>query len=143
MYETGEWGPVCYIATEYCAGQTLAAWLQQCAEPVLLPAAATLVATLAAALDYAHNQGIIHRDLKPSNVMLVPKAGSHALAPFADNQLEFVPKVTDFGLAKRLERIRTRTAARDYLEHPPTWRRNRRKAGWEISAARPMCMPWV
>ena len=57
VYETGEWGPVCYIATEYCPGKTLAAWLRDKREPVLLLAAATLVATLAAALDYAHNRG--------------------------------------------------------------------------------------
>ncbi|HEX4069628.1 MAG TPA: protein kinase, partial [Planctomycetaceae bacterium] len=34
VYEAGEWGPACYIATEYCAGQTLAAWLFHRAEPV-------------------------------------------------------------------------------------------------------------
>ena len=32
--------------------------------------------------------------------MLVPKAGGDTLAPFPANQLEFVPKITDFGLAK-------------------------------------------
>jgi eukaryotic-like serine/threonine-protein kinase len=100
VYESGEWGPACYIATEYCAGQTLAAWLFHRAERVPPALAATLVASLARALDYAHDHGIIHRDLKPSNVMLVPKAGSDALAPFPDNRLEFVPKITDFGLAK-------------------------------------------
>jgi WD40 repeat protein len=104
VYEAGEWGPACYIATEYCAGQTLAAWLFHRAEPVPPAMATTLVAGLARALDYVHNHGIIHRDLKPSNVILVPKAGSEALAPCPDNQLEFVPKITDFGLAKLLER---------------------------------------
>ncbi len=104
VFECGQWGPVCYIATEYCAGPTLAAWLHLRAEPVPLAAAARLVATLAAALDYAHNQGIIHRDLKPSNVMLVPKRGGDSLPASGENEgLEFVPKITDFGLAKLLE----------------------------------------
>ncbi len=111
VFESGEWGPICYIAQEYCAGPTLAAWLEQQAEPVPVAAAAALVATLAAALDYAHQHGIIHRDLKPSNVMLVPKQGGDCFPASGDcvlpggekDGLDFVPKIADFGLAKLLE----------------------------------------
>jgi WD40 repeat protein/serine/threonine protein kinase len=71
VFETGEVGPVPYIASAYCPGPTLAAWLREQSAPVAVRDAASLVAQLADAMHYTHGRGILHRDLKPGNVMLV------------------------------------------------------------------------
>src|SRR5438093_998080 len=70
VYETGEIGPVCFIATVFCPGQTLAEWLDRQAFPVPVRQAARLVAQLAEAVQHAHDRGVLHRDLKPNNVIL-------------------------------------------------------------------------
>ena len=54
------------------------------------PEAEQLFAGILLGVEHAHNKGIAHRDLKPANVLLKHTAGG------------FIPKVTDFGLAKQL-----------------------------------------
>ncbi len=49
-------------------------------------------------MEQAHQAGIIHRDLKPGNVLLAPAANDPAL-----NCAWGWPKLTDFGLARRME----------------------------------------
>ena len=62
---------MCYIASAYCEGPTLAAWLRERGGPVPPRlAAAILVADLADAIQHAHERGVLHRDLKPSNILL-------------------------------------------------------------------------
>src|SRR5262249_39830352 len=102
VYEAGEVGPVCYIASAYCPGPTLAHWLKERHELLPARAAAALVATLADAVQHAHDRGVLHRDLKPSNILLsrIEDRGSR-IAEQHDPQSS-VPKITDFGLAKIL-----------------------------------------
>ena len=70
VYEVGEAGPVCYIASACCVGPTLSAWLKARTEPMPPRLAALLVAALSDAVQHAHDRGVLHRDIKPSNVIL-------------------------------------------------------------------------
>ena len=75
-----------YVALELLEGGSLDACLGGTPQPPW--ASASLLATLARAIHVAHQAGIIHRDLKPSNVLF---------------GCDGAPRITDFGLAKRLE----------------------------------------
>ena len=103
VYEAGEEGPSCFIASAYCPGVTLAAWLRGRSTVVPHRMAAKLVATLADAVEHAHRRGVLHRDLKPSNVLLDMPPGRAEDSQRDDDSNDLVPRVTDFGLAKLLD----------------------------------------
>jgi serine/threonine-protein kinase len=88
IYEVGERDGLPYFSMEMVDGGSLAGKLT--GQPWPEEQAARLIETLARAMDYAHRQGVIHRDLKPANVLLA-----------ADG----TPKITDFGLAKKVEEL--------------------------------------
>jgi len=114
VYEAGQAGAVGYIASAYCPGPDLGRWLAQQPQSLSPRAAATLVRTLAEALAYCHQRGILHRDLKPSNVLLMPLAAP----PDQPEGLPFVPRLTDFGLAKLMEASLTETRSSVILGTP-------------------------
>jgi serine/threonine protein kinase len=94
IYDAGEQDGTAYIAMELLKGVHLVEYTQP---DRLLPAAAAmeLVARLAGALHYAHQQSIVHRDIKPANVMFDAASGEL--------------KLTDFGIARLTDSGRTRT----------------------------------
>jgi len=103
VYEVGEEGPICYIASAYCEGLTLAEWLRRQTSPVPIVTAARLVAVLAGAVAHAHQRGILHRDLKPGNILLRRLDGSQSASEAKCHGLGFFPRICDFGLAKLLD----------------------------------------
>ena len=86
IYDIGEAGGLPFVALELLEGGTLGSRLAGAPQPARQ--AAELAMLLARAVHVAHQAGIVHRDLKPSNVLYA---------------FDGVPKITDFGLAKRID----------------------------------------
>jgi len=86
IYDIGEASGLPYVALELLDGGSLGDRLAGTPHPGGL--AAELLATLARAVHVAHQAAIIHRDLKPTNVLYTSDG---------------IPKITDFGLAKRID----------------------------------------
>jgi len=86
IHEVAEQDGQPFLVLEYVEGGSLAKRLAR--SPLAAAAAARIGISVARGIHAAHQQGIVHRDLKPANVLLT-----------ADG----VPKIADFGLAKRLE----------------------------------------
>jgi serine/threonine protein kinase len=83
VYDVAEADGLVFFTMAYIEGESLAARARRA--PLSIAEAASVVRTLALAMQEAHMQGVIHRDLKPANV-LIDREGQ--------------PIVTDFGLAR-------------------------------------------
>lgn len=86
VFEVGELEGYPFYSMQYVEGTTLARRLA--AGPIPARETATIMAQVAEAVHVAHSRGVLHRDLKPSNILI---------------DLDGFPRVSDFGLAKRLE----------------------------------------
>ena len=101
IYEVGEHEGRPFLALEFLDGGSLDRLLG--GTPQAAGPAARRVQTLARAVHAAHQCGIVHRDLKPANILLT--AGG-------------TPKISDFGLAKRLDRETAQTPSAAVLGTP-------------------------
>ncbi len=94
IYDAGEDRGVAYIAMELLRGKHLVDYTDS--SRLLPPAIAVeIVARLADALHYAHQNQVVHRDIKPANLMFDAPSGEL--------------KITDFGIARLTDSGRTRT----------------------------------
>ncbi|HEV3437832.1 MAG TPA: protein kinase, partial [Gemmata sp.] len=117
IFEIGEANGHLYLALEFVDGGSLAQHLV--GTPWSARDAAELIELLARAIQFAHHRGIVHRDLKPGNILLAGgrrgKLGANGKAeksqlpnpapsqsPTSSPSPNTIPKITDFGLAKRL-----------------------------------------
>jgi serine/threonine protein kinase/WD40 repeat protein len=111
IYDIGECQGRPYFTMEYVAGPNLAELLDGRAQDSA--ASAALVEVLARTMHAVHQAGLIHRDLKPANVLLQGKAttdhtdvtdkngpGTSSSVSSVSSVVDFLPKITDFGLAK-------------------------------------------
>ncbi|HLE57355.1 MAG TPA: protein kinase, partial [Rhodothermia bacterium] len=94
LFDVGEQEGLDFLVMEYLEGETLA----DKKGPLPIPQVLKIGIQIAEALAAAHRQGIVHRDLKPGNVMIT-KSGT--------------VKLVDFGLAKEVGAIATKTRGSD------------------------------
>lgn len=102
IHEIGVHEGTHFFTMDYVEGQNLTQRVGQ--RPLPAKKAARYGKEVAEAIHYAHEQGILHRDLKPSNVLI----------DSATDQ----PRVTDFGLAKRLDGTASLTQTGQLLGSP-------------------------
>lgn len=85
VYETGYSAGLSFIAMQYVDGGSLRCWYRE--QQPSADTATEIMLQVASAMQHAHEHGVIHRDLKPDNIMM---------------ERNGIPKIVDFGLAKRL-----------------------------------------
>jgi serine/threonine-protein kinase len=94
MFDAGEEHDLAYIAMEFLKGKDLVPYSKQ-GNLMPLPRVMSIVARVADALSYAHENNVVHRDIKPANIMYEPESDQ--------------VKVTDFGIARITDSSKTKT----------------------------------
>ena len=93
VVDRGEFDGQFWISMDYVAGADVSRLLkEQYPSGMPVDEALTIVAAVAAALDYAHDRGLLHRDVKPANILLADPDGQNRRVYLAD-----------FGIARRID----------------------------------------
>ena len=87
IYEIGECSGRLFFTMQFVEGHNLKQFIER--NRIEAKEAARITETIARAVHYAHQRGILHRDLKPANILM---------------DVDGQPHITDFGLAKHIER---------------------------------------
>ena len=117
VYEVGCYQGQHFFSMAIVKGENLIPRIQ--ARDMGFREAARLVKNIAVAVQAAHHQGIVHRDLKPGNILL-------------NEQRE--PRITDFGLAKKISGGSDMTAT-GVVMGTPNYMSPEQAAGKEVSSA--------
>src|SRR5262249_44173460 len=132
VYEVGEQDGCPYLSLEYVEGGNLHDLLSR-SRPAPAEAAA-LAEQLARAVDYAHRRRAVDGALRPANGLLSFRRGGEGgggadALPSAPRLTECDPKITDFGIAKRLDDEQGSTRTGDVLG-TPSYMAPEQAAGW-------------
>ncbi|GIX05259.1 MAG: hypothetical protein KatS3mg114_1128 [Planctomycetaceae bacterium] len=92
VHALGELGGAHYLEMEYVAGYSLYHLVKE-EGPLKVERALGFMQRIAEGMALAHEKNILHRDLKPQNVLV---------------DLSQIPKIVDFGLAKRVDHASSR-----------------------------------
>jgi serine/threonine protein kinase/Flp pilus assembly protein TadD len=117
IFDAGEHEGAPYYSMEFVRSGSLADRLRR--GPLDVAEAVKLVIDIARALDFAHRNGVVHRDMKPGNILI---------------DSEGMPKVADFGIAKRLSADVNLTRA-GFIIGTPTYMSPEQATGGTIGPA--------
>jgi TolB-like protein/predicted Ser/Thr protein kinase len=101
IYEVGERDGTNYFSMRFVEGDPLDEVVSR--GPISVRQAAEFIVKVARTVHYAHEHGILHRDIKPGNILL----DAHG-----------EPHLTDFGLARLIERGSTVTGSLEVMGTP-------------------------